>query len=457
MGNSFSTKVPVEEVPTKIDPVVEEIETKQGSNKKKRRAHKDDNKDSKKKKIDTRRKTARDLQGESFVPLYPDEPRIPKKKVALLVGFNGTGYMGMQINPNAETIEGTVFKALCDAGAISKNNSDDIKKSNWMRCARTDKGVHAAGNVLSLKMQIIDGCDMVERINSHLPKQIRVWGYIPVINSFNPKNLCDSRIYEYLLPTYALMDPTKADLTDEKVREDDLMLCNNNREDPIIKYARRNTPEQIAERHAYRAPKERVEKLRNAMKVFEKSHNFHNYTIGKGFKDPSAKRFMIDITVSEPFAIDQSEWVSIKLQGQSFMLHQIRKMVAMAFMIARSDAPLSLIDETFKQDRINIPKAPALGLLLEKPLFGVYNNQIKKKSEKDRMEVNFDAHTEKIQKFKEEWIYKKIFETELKENIFDSFLTSLDSHIGNEYDYINPEGTIPEACIIHTKHNKQDL
>ena len=27
----------------------------------------------------------------------PKEPRIPKKKVALLIGFNGTGYQGMQM------------------------------------------------------------------------------------------------------------------------------------------------------------------------------------------------------------------------------------------------------------------------------------------------------------------------------------------------------------------------
>lgn len=44
-----------------------------------------------------------------------------------------------------------------------------------MRAARTDKGVHAAGNVLSLKFQIPSD-DIVEKINSYLPDQIRVWG-----------------------------------------------------------------------------------------------------------------------------------------------------------------------------------------------------------------------------------------------------------------------------------------
>lgn len=44
-----------------------------------------------------------------------------------------------------------------------------------MRAARTDKGVHAAGNVLSLKMSM-PGDDIIRDINSHLPDQIRVWG-----------------------------------------------------------------------------------------------------------------------------------------------------------------------------------------------------------------------------------------------------------------------------------------
>lgn len=44
-----------------------------------------------------------------------------------------------------------------------------------MRAARTDKGVHAAGNVVSLKMCLPEG-DVVKDINSHLPDQIRVWG-----------------------------------------------------------------------------------------------------------------------------------------------------------------------------------------------------------------------------------------------------------------------------------------
>jgi tRNA pseudouridine38-40 synthase len=64
--------------------------------------------------------------------------------------------------------------------------------------------------------------------------------------------------------------------------------------------------------------------------------------------------------------IQGTEWLSLKVHGQSFMLHQIRKMVGLIIMIVRTDTPLKLIPETFKANKINIPKAPSLGLLLER-------------------------------------------------------------------------------------------
>jgi tRNA pseudouridine38-40 synthase len=50
----------------------------------------------------------------------------------------------------AKTIEGDIFEALIKAGAVSKENSVDPKKIDLQRAARTDAGVHAAGNVCVL-------------------------------------------------------------------------------------------------------------------------------------------------------------------------------------------------------------------------------------------------------------------------------------------------------------------
>ena len=46
----------------------------------------------------------------------------------------------------ARTIEGEFFQALVKAGAVSADNSDDHRKVDVQRAARTDAGVHAAGN-----------------------------------------------------------------------------------------------------------------------------------------------------------------------------------------------------------------------------------------------------------------------------------------------------------------------
>ena len=166
---------------------------------------------------DKRQKTeeARTKRQEGKGPLYGKEfskeeidaeERRPKRKVAVLIGYSGTGYKGMQISPSEKTIEGDLFNAFIAAGAIAKTNADDPKKASLVRCARTDKGVHAAGNMISLKL-IVEDADIVEKINANLSPQIRVWGIERTIGSFSCYQACDSRWYEYLIPSHAFLPP----------------------------------------------------------------------------------------------------------------------------------------------------------------------------------------------------------------------------------------------------------
>lgn len=90
--------------------------------------------------------------------------------------------------PDYKTIEGELFEALVRAGAVSKDNSNDPLKVNFARAARTDAGVHAAGNIVSLKMitSIPDQEEsMVDRINRELPADIRVWNFVGIYH-FRP-------------------------------------------------------------------------------------------------------------------------------------------------------------------------------------------------------------------------------------------------------------------------------
>lgn len=81
-----------------------------------------------------------------------------------------------------------------------------------MRAARTDAGVSAAINVLNLKLilsppDMPEGTSLEAYINSFLSPAIRVWKIIRTTGGFHSRTMCDSRMYNYSLPTYCFVDP----------------------------------------------------------------------------------------------------------------------------------------------------------------------------------------------------------------------------------------------------------
>ncbi|KAJ1847693.1 tRNA pseudouridine synthase 1 [Coemansia sp. RSA 2703] len=363
------------------------------------------------------------------------EPRKPKRKVALLMGFCGTGFQGMQVNPNARTIEGELFKAMIAAGAVSEDNADDQSKVQFQRAARTDKGVHAAGQVVSLKM-IIEDPDIVQKINEQLPEQIRLWGYVRVVKSFNSKTLCDSRIYEYLLPTHVLMPSS------EKNAEIARTVEFVQRTVPEI------TPEQIEELRAYRASEEQLQFVRDALAKYCGTHDFRNFTVTRGCTESNSKRYIHSFTASDPMIIRGAEWISLKVKGQSFMLHQIRKMVGLVVLMARAGAPLKLIDALFASPRVNVPKAPGLGLLLEQPVFESFNRRLKnQRKDASSDPVTFEPYMEQINEFKQKFIYDAIVDTEMSDNVFNAWVQGTEI-FPEPFTYVNKEGVIPEEALI---------
>ena len=57
----------------------------------------------------------------------------------------------------------------------------------FMRAARTDKGVSAVGQVVSFKMRGVDKPGMLADVQSHLPAQIKLFGFVRVTNSFDAR------------------------------------------------------------------------------------------------------------------------------------------------------------------------------------------------------------------------------------------------------------------------------
>lgn len=322
-----------------------------------------------------------------------DEKKYPKKKVVLLMAYSGKGYYGMQRNPGTSqfrTIEDDLVTALIKSGVIPENHGDDMKKMSFQRCARTDKGVSAAGQVVSLKLWLIE--DIVEKINKHLPPQIRVLGWKRVTQGFNSKNNCDARTYSYMLPTVAF-SPKDYDTGN------------------------------IA---AFRLQPETLERANRLFSRYKGTHNFHNFTSQKAANDPSARRYITEMSCGKPFMCSDTEFAVITVRGQSFMLHQIRKMIGLVIAVMKGYAAEDVMDRSWGLEKVDVPKAPGLGLVLERVHFDRYNKRFGGDGLHERLE--WEREEEAIKAFKEAHIYPTIVETERQEGSMVSWMATLPIH-----------------------------
>lgn len=79
--------------------------------------------------------------------------RIKRRKFAMLLGYCGASYFGMQRNPGMNTIEEELFKAMLKHGWITEESFEASQVICFQRAARTDKGVSAARQVCSIKLR----------------------------------------------------------------------------------------------------------------------------------------------------------------------------------------------------------------------------------------------------------------------------------------------------------------
>ncbi len=64
------------------------------------------------------------------------------RKYAICFGYLGTKYQGLQINPDASTIEAELERALLLCGGIRESDFGHMQKIQWTRAARTGPFVH---------------------------------------------------------------------------------------------------------------------------------------------------------------------------------------------------------------------------------------------------------------------------------------------------------------------------
>ncbi|ELR15302.1 tRNA pseudouridine synthase A, putative [Acanthamoeba castellanii str. Neff] len=269
---------------------------------------------------------------------------------------------------------------------------------------------------------VLDPPGVLDRINANLPDDIRVFAIRRTTGGFDSKNSVDSRIYEYLLPGYILApeEPKPQPAEEGEAAAAELQIPD------------------------YQVTPELIDKLNEYLEVFKGTNNFFNYTIRMDKNDASAKRYIIGFKCSGPFTVDGVDFVRFEIQGQSFMLHQIRRMIGIAtirdhctallrhvldiqssqlcahvwylgmivFLIKRN-LPKEVLNATFVR-KAPVPTAPSEGLLLQQCVYKVYNEGKGRSYEP----ITWEGIKDQVEAFRSEQIYTHIAAIEKETKVF---------------------------------------
>ena len=142
-------------------------------------------------------------------------PASNEERVALIFGYVGDAYHGLQRNDAQDTVptvEGELWKAIGQLHpSVETARHLKVNPPALSRAARTDRGVHAVANVLGVSLPALGGSSTrwLQQLNAVLPADVRVLRRVRTTAEFHAQRNCERRRYEYLLP-YDVLCPGRA-------------------------------------------------------------------------------------------------------------------------------------------------------------------------------------------------------------------------------------------------------
>mgnify|MGYP006255633879 FL=1 len=107
----------------------------------------------------------------------------------LEISYNGTNFHGFQIQPKNRTIQGEMKQVLDQL-----LDNYDLSYSG-----RTDSGVHAKSQIISIKSPYQLNTKFIQSFNSLITDEIRMIKCKKVNENFNPRFDAKSRIYKFFI------------------------------------------------------------------------------------------------------------------------------------------------------------------------------------------------------------------------------------------------------------------
>jgi len=239
-----------------------------------------------------------------------------RRKIVLIVEYDGTRYQGFQWQVNAPTIQGEIESALTN---IMK---DPVRV---VGASRTDSGAHAKGQVVSFRTTVpLPTESWRKALNFYLPQDIAVREAYETEDSFDVRRSAVSREYAYSIVNRGSRSPLRS-------RFAHLVF------EPL-----------------------HVEAMNQACQVLLGEHDFAPFcTTAPG---PTVRR-IFDARVRQ-----ESDLVVFEVIGNSFLPHQIRNIVGGLIRVGLGKLGVEVFWELAQSRQAGVvgPAAPACGLCLMK-------------------------------------------------------------------------------------------
>ena len=236
----------------------------------------------------------------------------------LTVCYDGSRYKGWQRQGNTEnTIQARLENALI--GILGE--AVEICGSG-----RTDAGVHARGQVVSVKLsKLYDPQEFKDSLNRYLPEDIRIVKAELVKNGFHARKSAKGKKYEYYID------------------------C-------------REKPDVFSRRYCYHYPEKLdIEAMRSAVEYLVGVKNFTSFTDDKDCGDPIRRITNIKI-------VSTGDKVRITYYGTGFLYHMVRILTGTLLEIGTGKRDASMLPVVIAAEDRSLAGflAPARGLFLRK-------------------------------------------------------------------------------------------
>ncbi|XP_043957517.1 tRNA pseudouridine(38/39) synthase [Gambusia affinis] len=264
----------------------------------------------------------------------------PRRHVALKLAYLGWAYQGFAVQDNTDnTVEARLFEALLKTRLI-----EDRQSSNYHRCGRTDKGVSAFSQVITIDLRSSQFCGglgvtlpenldlgtkskassselpYVKMLNRVLPQDIRILDWAAAEQGFSARFDCQSRTYRYYFPRGSLD----------------------------------------------------VELMANAAKRYEGTHDFRNLCkmdVGNGVLQFERTILSASVRPLQPQQVSSAEQCDLfvfEIKGLAFLYHQVRCMMAVLLLIGQKLEAPEIIDQLLDVEKN--PRKPQYSMAVDYPL-----------------------------------------------------------------------------------------